>query len=83
MNKTQYLKKTFELAAECRYFELNVFKNVEEKIIKFPVYLSAGQEFISASLSTICKQKDCTCIISSASLSFDIHIFGGDKKINK
>ena len=57
MNKTQYLKKTFELAAECRYFELNVFKNVEEKIIKFPVYLSAGQEFISASLSTICKQK--------------------------
>ena len=28
MNKTQYLKKTFELAAECRYFELNVFSKL-------------------------------------------------------
>ena len=81
MNKTQYLKKTFELAAECRYFELNVFKNVEEKIIKFPVYLSAGQEFISASLSTICKQKKIVPALFPQHRCHSIYIsFGGDKK---
>tara|TARA_A100001015_G_scaffold314050_1_gene422689 strand:+ start:2598 stop:3437 length:840 start_codon:yes stop_codon:yes gene_type:complete len=81
MNKNQYLKKTFELAAECRYFELNVFKNVEKKIIKFPVYLSAGQEFISASLSTICKQKKIVPELFPQHRCHSIYIsFGGDKK---
>lgn len=45
--------KIFEKAAICRHFELNAYKLSEKKIISIPIYLSAGQEFISASLSTI------------------------------
>ena len=37
----------------CRHFENKVFQLSKEKVIKYPVYLSAGQEFISSSLSTI------------------------------
>tara|TARA_B100001093_G_scaffold520484_1_gene616562 strand:+ start:2585 stop:3427 length:843 start_codon:yes stop_codon:yes gene_type:complete len=45
--------KIFEKASLCRHFETNVYKFSEEKLIKIPIYLSAGQEFISASLATI------------------------------
>ena len=81
MNKVEYLKKTFTLAAECRYFELNVFKNAEKKRIKFPVYLSAGQEFISSSLSIICKQKKIKPTLFPQHRCHSIYIsFGGNKK---
>lgn len=45
--------ESFKKAALCRNFELNVFKYVQNKYIKIPVYLSVGQELISASLSTM------------------------------
>jgi pyruvate dehydrogenase E1 component alpha subunit len=38
-------------AAICRAFEEEVYRQVEAKVIKIPVYLSAGQEYISATLS--------------------------------
>ena len=44
----------FKKAALCRHFENEVFKKVEEKIIQFPVYLSAGQEYIPATISELC-----------------------------
>ena len=43
----------FKKASICRHFEINVFKNVQKKNIFFPVYLSAGQEFISATISQV------------------------------
>jgi len=39
-------------AAICRAFEEEVYKQVEAKTIKIPVYLSAGQEYTSATLAT-------------------------------
>ena len=46
-------KNIFEKAALCRHFEQNVYTYVTKKIIKLPVYLSSGQEFISSTLSEI------------------------------
>ena len=48
-----YRLDVFKKASICRHFENKVFQLSKEKIIKYPVYLSAGQEFISSSLSTI------------------------------
>jgi TPP-dependent pyruvate/acetoin dehydrogenase alpha subunit len=44
-------EKIFERAALCRAFEKEVFNQVKHGNIKLPVYLSAGQEYIPASLS--------------------------------
>ena len=53
--KKNFLIEVFKKTSICRYFEKNVFKFVEEKKIKIPVYLSAGQETISSTISTIVK----------------------------
>jgi len=57
MNKRDFRLNVFKKAALCRNFENTVYAMVEEKVIKFPVYLSAGQEFIPATISEICKVK--------------------------
>jgi pyruvate dehydrogenase E1 component alpha subunit len=44
-------KKIFERAALCRAFEEELFHQVKLGNIKIPVYLSAGQEYIAATLS--------------------------------
>ncbi len=49
--------KIFEKAALCRHFEMNTFQYSKNKKIKIPVYLSAGQEFISATLATLILNK--------------------------
>ncbi len=46
----------FKLASLCRNFELNTFKAIKSKKINIPVYLSAGQEYIPATLATIIKK---------------------------
>ncbi len=46
------LHKIFERASLCRAFEEEVFRQVKKGNIKFPVYLSAGQEYISSTIST-------------------------------
>jgi len=43
-------------ASLCRLFEESVYERVQNKIIKIPVYLSAGQEYISASIATFYKE---------------------------
>jgi len=45
--------KIFNKASICRNFELNAFNYSKKKLIPIPIYLSAGQELISASLATI------------------------------
>ena len=41
----------FKKASLCRSFENELYRKVQDKIIKFPVYLSAGQEFIAATVA--------------------------------
>ena len=43
--------EVFKKASLCRNFENILFEKVQEKLIKFPVYLSAGQEFIAATIA--------------------------------
>ena len=57
MLNNKYRLKTFEKASLCRNFENEVFKRVNEKIINFPVYLSAGQEYVPSSIAQIVKDK--------------------------
>ena len=52
-----YRLKAFNKASFCRHFENQVYKNVENKNIKIPTYLSAGQEYIPASIYTILEEK--------------------------
>ena len=49
INKFQI--EVFKRASLCRNFELETFKKVKDKTVKFPVYLSAGQEFIASTIS--------------------------------
>jgi pyruvate dehydrogenase E1 component alpha subunit len=52
-----YRLNVFKKASFCRHFENAVYKNVQSKNIKIPVYLSAGQEYIPASIATILEDK--------------------------
>ena len=47
----------FKKASLCRNFEDQTFKNIEQKIIQLPVYLSAGQEYIPATIATLLEKK--------------------------
>jgi TPP-dependent pyruvate/acetoin dehydrogenase alpha subunit len=76
-----YLNKVLEKMSICRNFELNVFNCVKKKIIKFPVYLSAGQESISASLATIIKNKKIKPLIFAQHRCHSTYLsFGGNIK---
>ena len=54
---TDYRIKVFKKASFCRHFENQVYKAAQNKHIKFPFYLSAGQEYIPASIYTILEEK--------------------------
>ena len=54
MNEKFFRLKTFEKASYCRHFEEEVIKNLKEKI-NIPTYVSAGQEFIAASMAQFVK----------------------------
>jgi TPP-dependent pyruvate/acetoin dehydrogenase alpha subunit len=53
-----YKLNVFKKASFCRHFENQVYKNVQNKNIQIPVYLSAGQEYTPASIATILEEKD-------------------------
>jgi TPP-dependent pyruvate/acetoin dehydrogenase alpha subunit len=54
---SKFIWNVFKKTALNRHFEINVFENVKNKKINLPVYLSAGQEAISATISEICRVK--------------------------
>jgi TPP-dependent pyruvate/acetoin dehydrogenase alpha subunit len=56
LNDKTVKEKIFERAALCRAFEVEVFNQVKIGNIQIPVYLSAGQEYIAASLSVALEQ---------------------------
>lgn len=66
----------FKKAALSRIFEENVFKYIKESKFKCPIYLSAGQEFIPATLSTIIKTKP--AIFAQHRAHHTYLSFGGD-----
>ena len=53
-----YKLEVFKKASFCRHFENYVYKLIQDKTIKIPVYLSAGQEYIPASISTTIEGKN-------------------------
>jgi pyruvate dehydrogenase E1 component alpha subunit len=48
---SDYRLNVFKRASLCRNFEQYVFNGIKNKMFKFPIYLSAGQEYISASIA--------------------------------
>ena len=56
-----YRLNTFKKVSFCRHFENQVYKNVQNKNIKLPVYLSAGQEYIPASIATVLEELNKVC----------------------
>ena len=71
--------KTFEKASLCRNFENEVFKRVNEKIINFPVYLSAGQEYVPSSIAQIVKDNKQKPLIFGQHRGHSIYLaFGGN-----
>lgn len=55
--RTEYRLEAFKKASLCRHFENQVYKASQNKHIKFPFYLSAGQEYIPASIYTILEMR--------------------------
>jgi len=52
MERKEYLE-IFNKASFCRNFENELYRNIQAKNIKFPTYMSAGQEYIPATIHTI------------------------------
>jgi pyruvate dehydrogenase E1 component alpha subunit len=66
-------------AVKCRAFELSVYNQVKSGNIKTPVYLSAGQETIAASISVYCESLGIKPLIFGQHRCHSIYLsFGGD-----
>ena len=52
-----YRLEVFKKAALCRHFENQAYNAIQNKHIKYPAYLSAGQEFISCSIATVLEEQ--------------------------
>ena len=80
MNNKIFRLKVFEKASYCRHFEEQVIKNIKSKNINIPTYVSAGQEFISATLATICENTKIKPLLFGQHRCHSIYLsFGGDK----
>ena len=47
----------YNKASFCREFEKEVYSQIQQKNIKIPVYLSAGQEYIPATIASYLNEK--------------------------
>ena len=79
---SNYRINVFKRAALCRNFEQYVFDGIKAGIFRLPIYLSAGQEYISASIAEFMNEKNISPDIfiqhrgHSTYLSFDAPIEG-------
>ena len=79
-NNKNYRYQVFEKASLARNFEEQVIANVNNKKIKIPVYVSAGQEFIASTIATICKLKKIKPLIFGQHRCHSTYLtFDGDK----
>lgn len=53
-----YKFNVFKRASTSRNFEQYVFEGIQNRMFKFPIYLSAGQEYISASIAEVMSEKN-------------------------
>ena len=53
MTSAPFRLDVFRRAALCRNFEEYVFQGIRDKLFKFPIYLSGGQEYISATIAQV------------------------------
>lgn len=80
INDNNYRLQVFKKASIARNFEEQVIANVKNKNIKIPVYVSAGQEFIASSISTICEIKKIKPLIFGQHRCHSTYLtFGGNK----
>ena len=56
--KDTFRLEIFKKAALCRNFENETYSQIQNKNIKFPVYLSGGQEYIPSTIHSIFKNKN-------------------------
>jgi len=49
--------EVFKRASLCRNFEQYVFNGIKNNLFKFPIYLSAGQEYVSATIAQVMSDK--------------------------
>ncbi len=74
-----YAFKVMQKASLCRHFENNVFNLVKNKQIKYPVYLSTGQEYIPSSISQITNNKKIKPLIFGQHRCHSLYLsFGGN-----
>lgn len=79
MNKKIFNFNVFEKACLSRQFEEKVIENINNKNIKIPTYVSAGQEFIPSSIATICQKNKVKPLIFGQHRCHSIYIsFGGN-----
>jgi pyruvate dehydrogenase E1 component alpha subunit len=75
-------ERVFQKAALCRAFEREVFDQVKAGNIKLPVYLSAGQEYIPATLSVAIEEMNLSATQRQIFIQHRGHstylCFGGD-----
>lgn len=55
---SNYLLRVFNKISFCRHFENYAYKKIQDKTIKFPVYLSAGQESTPCSIASFLNEKN-------------------------
>ena len=79
MNIKKYQFAVFKKASFCRHFENEVFQRVKEKKINFPVYLSAGQEYVPASIAHIVFKENYKPLLFGQHRAHSIYLsFGGN-----
>lgn len=71
--------KIFNTASVCRNFEEETYNQAKKKNIKIPIYLSAGQEFISSTISNITRELKITPLLFPQHRCHSTYLaFGGD-----
>jgi len=79
MTVNKFEINVFKKASICRNFELEVYRNLENKNITFPAYLSVGQEYIPASISEITKKLKVKPLIFAQHRCHSVYLsFGGN-----
>ena len=78
-NNKKFSLDVFKRASICRHFENEVYKRVIKNEIKFPVYLSAGQEYAPATIAEISIKKKLKPLIFGQHRGHSIYLsFGGN-----
>ena len=80
--RKDYKLKCLYKASLSRHFDNQIFNLVKNKKITFPVYLSAGQEYVASSVATFCEINKIKPLLFGQHRCHSIYIsFNGNLKI--